>query len=543
MKKVTKAAALALGLAMVFNLSACGTQKGAESQGSQGGREATAAPKEAGSQDKSQETTAAQAAVSVPELKGPGNVTLKRLGEALSWDPNTDGMAEVIEQTTGYHTEYFTLPSQNADEKLVMDISGGADYDVLRLNTNQWRTLVAQGALQPLDDLLEVYGQDILQGNSEKVWESLRGEDGHIYGVPYMYPHSHEITTYMQCRWDLMQEAGITKIPETIDEFYDCLVTLKNYYGDEYIIFTGPYTPSSEGNENWVIPKTIACAFGIYNDWMVDDSGKVYYITEAPRFGELLEFLTKLYEEGLIDSEWAINTNSTIQEKFASGRALITAANRTLSGKCSKALIDNEGLTWDDIGYISTLKDSNGVCTYMSSEAINQVGCIPRSSQNAADAINWINLKVQNQLFINMGTEGVHFNYDSEGQIEPINPIFADERGNAYYYNDCTNAEEFEFEWPARVRKSEGQWHGFSATTMNADQSVFVENTFSFMPARENYTKYNTALFNNLQDFILQIISGTRSIDDLATFQSDWANNGGEDVRKEMQTWYDEFYK
>ena len=135
------------------------------------------------------------------------------------------------------------------------------------------RTLGDVGALQHLDDRLEGYGQDVLAGNSETVWNAVRGEDGHIYGVPYMYPHSKEIAMFMIARMDLLKAAGITEVPTTIDEFYDCLVTLKQYYGDEYIILAGPFKPASEGNENWVIPKTIACAFGIYNDWMVDENG------------------------------------------------------------------------------------------------------------------------------------------------------------------------------------------------------------------------------------------------------------------------------
>ena len=66
-----------------------------------------------------------------------------------------------------------------------------------------------------------------------------------------------------------------------------------------------------------------------------------------------------------------------------------------------------------------------------------------------------------------------------------------------------------------------------------------MDNAFAFMPASESYTKYNSSLFKSLQDYILQVISGTRSIDDLATFQSDWANNGGEEVRTELQTYLD----
>ena len=116
----------------------------------------------------------------------------------------------------------------------------------------------------------------------------------------------------------------------------------------------------------------------------------------------------------------------------------------------------------------------------------------PKSSQNAADVVNWWNLRIKDQLYIMIGKEGVHFNYDENHQIAPINPIFAQERGNSYWYVDVTNQKEFEYEWPARVRKSEGQWHAFSAVTMNADQSIFVPNTFAFMPAKENYTTCGT---------------------------------------------------
>ena len=66
------------------------------------------------------------------ELKGPGNVTLSFLGFSLDFDPNTDVMAEVIEETTGYHTEYSMLPSDGADEKLIADVAGGVKYDILK---------------------------------------------------------------------------------------------------------------------------------------------------------------------------------------------------------------------------------------------------------------------------------------------------------------------------------------------------------------------------------------------------------------------------
>ena len=424
----------------------------------------------------------------------------------------------------------------------LMDISGGADYDAVNVTINQFRTLVAQGALQPLDELLDVYGQDILNsGHSAEVWDALRGEDGHIYAVPYMYPCDHEIANFMVARMDLCKAAGITEMPTTLDGFYDMLVKLKEYYGDEYIILSGPFYQASEANEAWAIPKTITSAFGIYSDWMVNSEGKVIYMTEHENFPALVEFMSKLYSEGLIDPDWAVNTESTLKEKFSSGKTIICCGNRGLGDYAMPALMENLQLTWDDIDYISALSGSDGTCKYMETTAFNFVTCVPKSSDNAADVVNWWNLRLKNDLHITIGDVGVHFNYDAEGKIDPINPIFAEERGNSYWYMDVTSATWGSQMWPARVRKSASQWHAFSAVTMNADTNriEFTTNEFKFKPATEAYSKYNTTLFNSLKDYLLQVMAGIRTIDDLEVFMKDWSNAGGEEVRTELQNFYD----
>ncbi|MDD6325066.1 MAG: extracellular solute-binding protein [Lachnospiraceae bacterium] len=479
------------------------------------------------------------------ELKGPGNVTIKRLGYNVAFDPNADVMADVIKDTTGYDAEYYVLPAENTDEKLVMEVAGGADYDCIQVSPNQFQILMSQGALLGLNDLLDTYGQDIKNGMSEDTWRAASDSDGTIYGIPYKYPYDQEVQGFMACRWDLMQAAGITEIPKTIDEFHDCLVKLKDYYGDQYIIFSGPYLSGSEGNGTWVVPESLACAFGIYSDWMVDEDGSVYYMTEADGFKDMVEFLSKCNEEGLIDPDWVVNSASTVCEKFSGGKSIITSINRNGLGTTVPAMLETLGISMDDLNYIGALKGSDGTCKFMKTEAVNQYTVILKSSENAADVVNWINLKEQNQLFINIGEEGVHFNYAEDGSIEPINPIFADERGNSYWYIDSTNEEEFKKEWPARVRKSEAQWAGFEAVTIKANEEtpeIFVDNPFAFKPATEKYSKYNTALSNSLNDFILQIISGTKSYDDLETFQSDFEAKGGEEVRTELQDWYQSFY-
>lgn len=524
-----KAFALFLCLVMILSMAACGGKTTTEPTTP----EATKAPV---SGDKADDKPTAN----VPELKGPGNVTLKRLGYNTAFDPNDNIGADIIEQSTGYKTEYFMLSSENANEKLIMDISGGADYDAINISMNQFRQLVSQGALTPLDDLLEVYGQDILNsGHSPEVWDALRGDDGHIYAVPYMYPASHEIANFFTVRTDLTKAAGIEKMPTTIDEFYDMLVTLKNYYGDEYIICAGPFYQASEANEAWAVPKTITSAFGIYSDWMVVD-GKVIHMSEHENFPALLDFMAKLQAERLIDPDWAVNNETTLKEKFSAGKVIVCAANRALGDYAVPALMENHGVTWDDLDYITALQGSDGTCTYMETTAFNFVTAIPKSSQNAADVVNWWNLRIRDELNITIGVEGVHFNYDEQGGIDPINPIFADERGSSYWYLDVTSAAYGSDLWPSRVRKSAGQWHAFSAVTMNpAPYIQFTTNEFKFKPATENFSTYNTTLFNDTMDFLKQVMAGTRSSADIDSLHSDLVVAGLDDVRTELQDYYD----
>ncbi len=481
------------------------------------------------------------------ELKGPGNVTLKRMGSNVSFDPNTDQNAQLLEQVTGYKAEYTALPAENADEKLAMEVAGGADYDVIRCSYSQFQTLMSQGALQPIENELNAYGQDILKGVSENAWKAVTGKDGHVYGIPYMHPYPTEILQSIACRWDLMQAAGIKKMPETLSEFHDCLKTLKDYYGDKYIIFTGPYeVATSSVSDNWRFPKAVGNAYGIYNDWMTDDSGKVYYMLEDEHFKDMVDYLSELQKEGLIDPDWAVNTGTNVEEKFAGGRAIMAASTRPMMGTCLPTMQQTLGLSDDDIKFIGTLKGDDGTCKVMNSKAIESVSVVLKSSKNVADAINWINIRQQNQLYLNIGTEGETFKYDEDGTIVPINPTFSDQKANSWWYMDSSNEEEFAKEWPARVRKSEGQWLAFSETSVwysENEPEVFVENPFTYVPALEMYSKENPSLFNNINDFMMQVLSGVKTSDDVDDLISEWKNSGGEEVKKELQDWYDDFYQ
>ena len=221
---------------------------------------------------------------------------LRILGYNASFDPNADPIAKEIEDTTGYHVEYFMLPAENADEKLNVELSSSSNYDIVMLLASQYHKLVGQGALLPLDDLIEEYGGNIKAAIQPETWKSCQ-LNGVTYALPYRKEYTKDVTDFIMVRKDLLDAINVP-IPTTLQEFYDALVAVKAAYPD-MIPFTGPGSTEAMAGSSGTISPTINSAFGIYTNWQEVD-GRLVNVVEQPRLKEDLDFLRKLYSEGLI---------------------------------------------------------------------------------------------------------------------------------------------------------------------------------------------------------------------------------------------------
>ena len=339
-----------------------------------------------------------------------------------------------------------------------------------------------------------------------------------------------------------MEKAGITELPTTTDELKDTLLKLKDFYGEEYIILSGPYNTGTLTNSG--LPLIFANAFGIYNDWMVDDNGKIIYMTEHENFDDLIAYMTELREAGVLDVDWASNKYEDVDEKFASGKAIVSVASRESNSKVIPALETATGVTLDQVEYVGALKGPDGTCKIKNTGVMTAFTCIPRNNADkAADVINYWKQFVANQEIICIGEEGVHFNLDESGYPVPIQPIFTDERNKSSAYTTFANMETFQVQFSARLRKSDAIWKLYTQCTLNhADEDNFVQDIAAFCPS-DVYSANNNILFGNLNDYLLQLVAGVKDLDSsLDAFTNDWKGNNGEEVRAALQEWYDNNY-
>ena len=518
MKKVRKSLALMLATVMVIGIAACGGGSSQQKDGSNEGEEG----KE----------------ITLAEVKP----TIKVLQGSSSLDLNATVEAGVIEAATGYKAEYNTLPASNATQTLMLTMANKNDYDLVVVGRSNFATLKSNGVLLALNDYIDAIAPQLWDCIPEEAWKGVSDDEGNVYALPKLYSVDTEVASFMTVRMDLCEAAGITKLPTTISGFKDMLKKLKAYYGNQYIILTGPYNKGTVGNST-TIPMCIASAFGIYNDWMVDDDGNIIYMTEHENFAEMISFMRELYDDGILDVDYAANGSSSVDEKFASGKAIIEINSRETIVEVYASLKE-KGVSVDDLGWISALHGDDGTCTYMETAQYATFSCIPAlHADNAADTINWIAKKVENQELISIGEEGVHFTWGEDGYPSPIQPKFTDERANANNYMNFADMETFKVQFTARLRKSDVMWKAYTECTIKANENepdIFVKAYFAYTDSTA-YSENNSVLLNNLNNYISQLIVGVKDLDSsLDTFMSDWRNNDGETVRSELTKWYND---
>ncbi|SDD69311.1 putative aldouronate transport system substrate-binding protein [Paenibacillus sp. UNCCL117] len=460
-------------------------------------------------------------AASGAKENGGAKPSLKVLGFNVGFDPNNDPVGKDIEARTGYKVAYSMLPKDKPDEKLNIEIASGTEYDILALTPTQFYTLVAQGALQPLDELVNKHGANMKKAISASSWE-LGKYNGKLYGIPQKNERPN-IDKSMIVRQDILDELGL-KMPETLDEFYTTLKTIKAKKPD-MIPLTG------SGKDIFVVYS----AFGLYTDW-VEINGQLLPRIKQPAIKDYMAFMKKLYVEGLIDKDWAVNKSTQAQEKFVGGKAALIPGTWNDASSMNAAFTKN--VPSGKMNYMPPLKGPDGKSGVQMEDRLLYVHAIPKSSKQAEAAIQFMDLKLQmdNFTFFTLGEKGVTFN-EENGVYSPIMPIFTEKRGNAYWFLNGIHEKDYADMWLARLRRTPTLFEAFNIMNKNIEQ-IGKQNPIAFMPPIEAVGKNLPSLTQKENDYFLKVLLDGEKIENFDKFMTDWDNSGGSEVVKAVNDWY-----
>lgn len=204
------------------------------------------------------------------------------------------------------------------------------DYpEVMHMNINSiFNQYVTAGALMPINEMSEEYGYDsIMNGDyiPEAVIRSRSSEDGNLYCVPNWFSEDGfgSVGTAMNVRNDIMKQFDDPEI-KTMDDLYDLLIKIRD-----------ANLTSPDGAKLWPMAYKhddkqyfgyMANLWGsqIYMfNYFDEETQDVKFMLRNPTVLEALKFLSKCYQEGLMDPEVLTYDGNTRLEAYNQGKHAI----------------------------------------------------------------------------------------------------------------------------------------------------------------------------------------------------------------------------
>lgn len=244
-------------------------------------------------------------------------------------DPWTDPVAQAITEKTGVKLKTTYPIGGNDQSEAVALMIAEQKYPDLIFAKGSANNLIEADALIDMSDLIDQYGPNIkkLYGDEfDKLKQS--AEDPSIYQLSAYAVGGEKFKDCgsAQIQWDVIK-ANDYKIPETLDEFE---TMIKEY------IASSPKTEDgldrigitlSTADWHWLI--TLGNPAGAIADgapdngqWIVDENNQAMYKFRSEKEREYFRWLCRMYNEGILDPEFATQTHEDYIAKIASGRVV-----------------------------------------------------------------------------------------------------------------------------------------------------------------------------------------------------------------------------
>jgi putative aldouronate transport system substrate-binding protein len=517
--KMKRILSFMLVIALIAAMAGCASQAGPAATNAPA--VATQAP-ETNATDKPADPTEAQAVEAPAEEELP---VLKMLINNVGTDPNKEPPLEMIEERTGYKLDVYALPAENAQEKLQLDLANQVEYDLISLPNNYFYGIIGMNVLMPLDDLLAANDvPNIMNAVSEGDWKRTT-LDGKILGIPRY--DAYFVNGTLSYNTKLADDFGIDLSKDlSLDEFTSVLRAVK----EKGII---PLTASPGTNGL----REIASAFGIpfEHDFYLDNSVLKSKLSH-PNMVQFLEYVKSLYDEGLLDEEYPVNTGEMLNTKFTSGNAFMAWSSWSSVAGLLPAIQESTG---GEIGYINPIKDSAGNMIAAGNKGTTAAVAIPKyiSQDKATHVLKYLNLyaEPENFEYIFIGEPGVQHAVTEVNGVKEYTPLMPgfEQWYNGHYYNAVAPASVFTSLWMCRVAKTPENHAAFKV--INAlPEKYWVNDPLNSYPPLPVTSQYRQSLAQFVSDTFIQFITGEKPISEYDSFVNDWLERGGQEVLDEL---------
>ncbi|OUS76395.1 hypothetical protein B1748_11965 [Paenibacillus sp. MY03] len=241
-----------------------------------------------------------------------------------------------IFERTNARIEFEPVPSDGVTEKKQIMIATNSVTDFMTVPHADARLYGNEGVFLDLSSYIDEHAPHIKAYFEEypAAKALVTGEDGGVYSVPGLEGLGFNYNWIV--RQDLMEEYGL-KSPDTPEQLYEMLKAFKERNPDKY-----PLVTQGVGGTTGLYKVMLRAFTGIEGYIQLEpESGEYKFAGDHPGFVDSLEYMNKLYNEKLLDPEFAILNGAQWEERMLTGKSFVTyhwkTRNQLLTDRAAEA--------------------------------------------------------------------------------------------------------------------------------------------------------------------------------------------------------------
>lgn len=469
-------------------------------------------------------------------------------GQSTPVDANAK-MIKYWNEKLNVKLDIWNIESKNFAEMMNLKFASGEIPD--RMVVNGFTTL--QKYVD--QDLLAEIPLDMLKKHAPNVYAKTEKEmpnafeyakiSGKIYGIPRLVMYDR-FRAPIVWRGDWLKNVGLTKAPETLEEFEQTIYKLAS--GD----------PDKNGKKDTYgmsassIPL-IYGAFGYLPDRWSQKDGKLVYGAVQPEIKEALQLLNKWYKDGVIDPEFITGENTggywALSHAFINGRIGLTSLGAFYHWK--PLLFEGDTASHD---YVE-MKKVNPQAADALMHGTPPKGPTGKMGAPQGSLLNGNFISFGKQLekdpdklakvlqMIDTISASSYENYVT-AMFGIENEDWTFDKDRAPILKNNLSTQDLEKMGGNNVMESL-ELPEFSSISMSKRNAWASENNYEkggirnqLLTALPSQAKFQTELQKMQDQTFISIITGDKPLSEFDEFVKKWKNGGGEQMEKEANEWF-----
>jgi putative aldouronate transport system substrate-binding protein len=471
--------------------------------------------------------------------KAPGKEAPKKIKLVISnsggWkfpqgtDENNNPYIKYVREKTNLNVEIIAPPGEGYAEKVNAIMSSGDLPDLIKLNSQLFTRYLGQKAFQPLNELLDKYGQELKKHIPEDAWKNVTF-DGKIYAVPTLSETPGNVLMYARKDW--LDKLGL-KEPKTLDEFTKVMEAFAtkdpdgNGKQDTMGTTIAGYTGSNGGSRT----DPFFGAFGVQPSIWMEKNGKLVYSSTLPEVKEALTYLSGLFKDKWLDQEWALNKEKNIWEKISSGKIGIYPAlwHETRSAMLTSKQNDPNA-NWIPL-QLPTGK--NGESSTGASALVGGYNAIPVNSKNAESVIKMLN------FIIGEGHRDLYLGFENDIWTMKDGKVVTNfDEHNKHVYRLMLAQMVIPMNSPVVRSRLDSLGMEFRLNeNIGIIEKHLIPNKYLGL-STPSMDKHGANLKKLEEESFTKFIMGVLPMSDFDKFVEQWNREGGSEITKEVNDWY-----